>query len=356
MIPQIEKKTVYVYSLTGIATGGCELLHQLVGYLNDHGRDAFIVYEGAGLKGDRLQIPAPYRCYHVRVADKVPDDENVLVVLDEGFLYLASQFKRATCFFWWLSVDNFFIDPIQMPFVSWKDMKELGKDHLWKCIRSRIHYLKARLLKKDKKEVPWYPVFSLKTISQRACLCGYQSEYARLFLQKHGFKNLIPLSDYINTDFVCSQDSLVDKEDIVIYNPKKGFEYTQKLIDTDSTIKWIPLINLSRLEMRQTMHRAKIYVDFGYHPGKDRIPREAALCNCCVITGKRGAAANPIDIHIPEDYKFDELATPIDEILNKLHYVFVNYKECLQDQIEYKKRIMEEKSRFFGEINMIFGI
>ena len=27
-----------------------------------------------------------------------------------------------------------------------------------------------------------------------------------------------------------------------------------------------------------------IYLDFGYHPGKDRMPREAALFNNCIIT------------------------------------------------------------------------
>lgn len=35
---------------------------------------------------------------------------------------------------------------------------------------------------------------------------------------------------------------------------------------------------------------------FRQPPGKDRMPREAAMPGCCVITGKRGAAANPFDI------------------------------------------------------------
>jgi len=43
----------------------------------------------------------------------------------------------------------------------------------------------------------------------------------------------------------------------------------------------------------------KLYVDFGKHPGKDRMPREAAVHGCCIITGRRGAAGNPFDIPIP---------------------------------------------------------
>lgn len=54
------------------------------------------------------------------------------------------------------------------------------------------------------------------------------------------------------------------------------------------------------------MSKSKVYIDFGNHPGKDRIPREAAISGCIVITGKRGAAAFAEDVCIPETYKFDE--------------------------------------------------
>ena len=33
--------------------------------------------------------------------------------------------------------------------------------------------------------------------------------------------------------------------------------------------------------------RTKIYIDFGYHPGKDKMPREAVLFNNCVITNQK---------------------------------------------------------------------
>ena len=38
------------------------------------------------------------------------------------------------------------------------------------------------------------------------------------------------------------------------------------------------------------MSESKVYIDFGNHPGKDRIPREAVINGCCVITGVRGSA------------------------------------------------------------------
>lgn len=356
MLQDIKNKKIFVYSLTGIATGGCELLHQLVGYLNDNGREAYIVYDGFGLDGDKSKLIEAYKCYNVKVATEVPDTEDTLVVLDEGFLYLASQFKRAKLFFWWLSVDNYFIDPIQLPFLSWCDMKERGWEHLKKSIKVRLHYLKARMTSKGGNGLPWYPIVSLKQLAGKNCVSGYQSEYARLFLEQHGFKHLVPLSDYINTEFAKDYPENQVKEDIVLYNPKKGFEYTQKLIAADKTIKWVPLINLTRTEMLHTLQRAKIYVDFGYHPGKDRIPREAAINRCCVITGRRGAAANPVDIMIPEHFKINERRTPVNDVVAKIHYVFDNYDKCFAEQSAYREKILGEKDEFFKEIDNVFDI
>lgn len=349
-------KKIYVYSLTGIVTGGCELLHQLVGFLNDHGREAYIVYEGFGLKGNKECLLKQYNCYNVKVATEVPDTEESIVVLDEGFLYLASQFKKATLVFWWLSVDNYFLDQIQMPFVSWRDMALWGWKHLFHTIKVRLHYLKARITGEDGACPPWYPIFSLKQLTKRNCITAYQSEYARLFLEKEGFKNLYPLSDYINTDFTRQQSILPEKDNIVLYNPKKGYEYTRKLITAAPSVKWIPLINMKREEVRDAMQRAKVYIDFGNHPGKDRIPREAALNKCCIITGMRGSAGNPTDINIPDTFKFDEKTANINEIVSLIKKIFNDYDNYIQQQAIYREHILKEKDVFEAECRMLFEI
>ena len=46
------------------------------------------------------------------------------------------------------------------------------------------------------------------------------------------------------------------------------------------------------------------YIDFGPHPGMDRLPREAALAGCIVITNREGAAAHDEDVPLPPEYKF----------------------------------------------------
>ena len=87
----------------------------------------------------------------------------------------------------------------------------------------------------------------------------------------------------------------------MLYNPKKGIEFTRQLIEAAPDLNWVPLENMSNEEVRGKLKTSKVYIDFGDHPGKDRFPREAAISGCCVITGKRGSAAYD-DVPIPEDF------------------------------------------------------
>lgn len=336
MIKDIQNKKVYVYCLASVVTGGCELLHQLVSYLNDNHREAFIVYVGDKTK----EIPEAYKDYNIKVAEKIDDSDNSIVVLDEGFLYLAKEINKAHMIFWWLSVDNFFNDPIQMPYLSLIDLfcwnkKTFVRAMLSGKLRVRHH-------------------FSLSWLTKQDVINAYQSEYARLFLKDNGFSNLVPLKDYINTDYFASATN--QKENIVLYNPKKGYKYTSKLIKTAPEITWIPLVNLTRQQMLDYFRRAKVYVDFGNHPGKDRIPREAAINNCIVITGERGSAGNNIDIPIPSKYKFNERKISLNTITERIKEVFSNYEEALSEQLDYRNHIKVEKDEFERQIRNLFEI
>lgn len=336
MIKDIQNKKIYVYCLASVVTGGCELLHQLVDFLNDNHRDAYIVYIGKGAK----KVPEAYSAYNIKVANEIEDSEGAVVVLDEGFLYLADNFKKAHLIFWWLSVDNFFADPVQLPYHSLKDLFKWNKKTFVRAL------LKGSL--KEKRH------FSVSKLAKQKAVNAYQSEYARLFLKKNGFKEIVPLKDYINTEYFNSETSC--KENIVLYNPKKGYKFTSKLIASAPDITWIPLINLNRQQMLDYFKRAKVYIDFGNHPGKDRIPREAAINNSVVITGVRGSAGNDIDIPIPAKYKFDENVISRFTIITRIKEIFDNFDDALSDQLNYRNHIKEEKKEFENQIRTLFEI
>lgn len=103
-------------------------------------------------------------------------------------------------------------------------------------------------------------------------------------------------------------------------------------------------------EVHDLLCRAKCYIDFGNHPGQDRIPREAAAAGCCVITGRRGAAANDIDIPIPASYKFEDAPQAIPAILACLRACLDDYDGHIGDFAGYREMIAGQKEKFRHDV------
>jgi hypothetical protein len=181
-----------------------------------------------------------------------------------------------------------------------------------------------------------------------------QSQYAFTHLREKELRNILFLSDYLNDQFLSIKTDKGNKEDFVAYNSSKGFKFTRELIKAIPNIKFVPIKNMTRDEVIKLLQRAKVYIDFGNHPGKDRIPREAAILGCCVITGKRGGAAFYEDVSIPKEYKFDDVKKNIPAILDKIKDCFDNFEERYKDFDYYRQIIKEEPHKFIDDLRSIF--
>jgi hypothetical protein len=118
--------------------------------------------------------------------------------------------------------------------------------------------------------------------------------------------NAFLLGDYIDSAFFPDVNTpSPPRRTCVAFNPKKGSEYTAKLRLALPEVEFVALENLSRAQMIECLRTTQVYVDFGAHPGKDRIPREAALCGCVVVVARRGSASFWEDVPLDERYKLD---------------------------------------------------
>ena len=100
-------------------------------------------------------------------------------------------------------------------------------------------------------------------------------------------------------------------------------------------------------EIRNLLLKAKIYLDFGAHPGRDRLPREAVLSNCIVITGIKGSALNDIDIPIDKLFKFDHKDKNFYKNFAKLcNGVFLDYEFHLKKFNDYKKIVINDINEY----------
>ena len=181
-----------------------------------------------------------------------------------------------------------------------------------------------------------------------------QSRYALDFLRLNNVSDetISYVSDYLEPVFLqkAKNVDITKKEKIIAYNPKKGMEFTEKIINFASHMNFIPIQNMTPEEVEELLSRAMVYIDFGNHPGKDRIPREAAALGCAVITGKKGAAKNDEDIPIDAEFKFDDYENEIPNIVNKINEVFDNFPENHVKFQHYREIIFNEPQKFDQDV------
>ena len=309
---------VYVLCPGGLQTGGPELLHQLVFTLSQLGKKASIVYYPLDLTWQTVEAYQHYKCPQASI---IPDEEGVAVVVPEVVPYLLKDFKKATCVIWWLSVDNY---------------------------RGNFDtYLAAGLwLKKS--------VYNgFKNTPNTIHL--FQSEYAKNFVAHRFGSDGLMLSDYVAHDYsTVSTKTLADRTDTIIYNPRKGFKFTTKIRRALPNAHWLALEKMTRDQVRAALESAKVYIDFGTHPGKDRIPREAAMSGCIVIVGLQGSARFEEDVSITKDYKFPVAASAIPRITQMIKSVMMDYDGHYLNQSPYRVKIQAEKALFNQQVADIF--
>ena len=322
MITVNNQTTFFIACPPNIATGGPMLLHQLAHVLNSKGYKALMYYYSEDVSKLNDPIHANYKKFNIPFVTSINDNkENILIIpeVSPEFIY---TFKNIQKVIWWLSVDNF-IDIHEKPNSRFSVKSFLGikpKKVLYK-------------FENEPKHSHWA-----------------QSYYAIDFLKSKNVENISFLSDYLEDIFLKEAEQIdlenVKKEDIIAYNPKKGFEITSKLIELRKDLNWVAIENMTPTQVKELLLKAKIYIDFGHHPGKDRIPREAATLGCIVITNKKGSAKFYEDVPIDEKYKFDNVIKSSSAFFELVSNIYEKYPEHLDSFKFYRDFIFNEEKKF----------
>lgn len=318
---------IYILANANAVSGGPELSHQLCHKLADLGYNSKMIYF------NKLRFPSKkvsdellsaYSCYNCNIAEKLEDKCENSIIIPETCLYFLPKFKHMKKVIWWMSVDNYYIT-------------------------MRNPYAK------------FYAPFGMNSLKYNPFINDYihcyQSEYARQFLLSKGINEdkIVALSDYLSEEFIdgAINENNYEKLNNVLYNPKKGFFITEKIIKLAPSINWIPLEGMTHSQMAQLMMKSKVYIDFGNHPGKDRIPREAAICGCCIITNCSGSAENSIDVPIRKKFKYNLEECELSAIIDRIYECMNNYEINREEFAFYRRKIRKEEEIFNNEVKIL---
>lgn len=184
----------------------------------------------------------------------------------------------------------------------------------------------------------------------RGCHHVFQSFYAREQRAMDGFRGPV-VSDYIRDDFAQMAAVLrVPRGEGVAVNHRSAL--TLGLVATQGGRRSISFLGgLAPHEIMGCMKRVKYYVDCGWHPGRDRMTREAALAGCIVMVGRQGAAGMHGDVPLPEIVRVEDDRPA--SIWERIDYCERHPAEIAEAMKDYMNWISAQKSVFQGEVDQL---
>ncbi len=316
---------IYIACPEKLATGGTELLHQFYFKIKKIDSNVKIFYYN--YSGSDSPIAERFLKYDVEYVTELDDKKENFIIFPEVATNKLKKYKKSKKSIWWMSVDNYF------------NSIGYGKNFLSKIRKNLKRHFRNKY------------IFSNKKIYHFV-----QSKYAYEFLKKNNVQNIMYLTDYIGENILNENVEYTSKNrrNRVLYNPKKGFEFTKKIIENMNDFEFIPLENMTQERIIDLCKTSKVYIDFGTHPGKDRFPREASYLGCLVITGLRGSAKYKEDIYIDSKYKIEDKEENIEKIKGLIREIYLNYDILINDFREYIEKIKREEEVFNIEVLKVY--
>ncbi len=350
----LKKNTkIYILAPASTFTGGPECLHQLAFYLKKIFKVQTLMYYIPN--ETKRPIHKNFKHYKIDFTNIIEDQKDNILIMPEHYEYLKTglNYSNIQKIIWWLSIDNYYgfkfritnkkftRSIIKIPYNFIEFFNKLTNFYFG--IFTYHDYLKMI-----------YRIFNLskqKEITQASSHL-MQSYYAYDFL-KDKLKNLYFLFDFQNKKLLkSSRFKKKNKANLICYSNKSN-KFIE-LLKKSSNKKFIELKGFTSNQMINIFKKTKVYIDFGYHPGKDKMPREATLFDNCIISNYKGSSKNKLDIPINKKFKFKQKYNELNNLNQTIENIFKNYNKEIKSFMKYKKQILNEEKVFKRQLKEIF--
>lgn len=278
-----------------VRTGGPENQHHLCDYLNVLGAEAYIYYQPNEDRDYDLLYP---EFTNARVCEQIEDSTDTVIVIPEicRIRDFRNSFPNSTIAVHWLSYTN---------------------AALFGSLRANI-------------------------VDEANAIHLFQSYYEYVMVRPHLSWGTwwFFVTDCISDEYLALDPRayIPGKQDMLCFNGNKD-KITQNICGF-AGITCTAISGMPKAEVMEVLQRSKVYVDMGYHPGKDRLPREAAMHGCVVVTNMSGSAAYIEDVPIEEKVRFES------DLYGLIPKIFAGYEHYFTRQQTYRDVIRGEKEIF----------
>jgi hypothetical protein len=345
------KRTIYLMAPSNFFTGGPLSTHQLASILNKYSKYDVKIFYGPKVK--KSPVHNEFKKFKLSHTFDIIDSKKNFLIIPEHYPSLdeALKFKKIKKIIYWLSVDNYINSKFRHQY-NRLTRAFIKIPYFLIYLFNKITFFYFGILTlKDYLKV-YYNFFNFNSFKElkQGKIHIAQSSYASNYVKNKLINaKLILIEDQQRELYKKIYNKNVKlipklKENIVSYNATKSNEFIFSIINYDKNIKFVPIRGLTAIQMTNLLMRSKVYLDFGYHPGKDRAPREAVLFGNCVITNLKGSAFFYNDVTISKDFKFYESHKNLIKINKLIYSILYNYPRYFKKMNKYKKKILNENN------------
>lgn len=330
-------RKIFVLFPKGVRTGGPEALVQLVHCLRSLGQEAYLVPLPGTEQAEHVEQFAEY---DAPIATNAEDAHDCAVVIPEMALKQVWKYRKAVRYMWWLSID------FSSLFFALKRLESLqGKGLLIQTKRMILRLMRMR------------DVWNMLMLSRDKQIRHLaQSHYARSFLYSHAGLLASIVSDFTRVDdFDVDRPGNFDRGRRVAFNPAKGADAIEEIKNRiQPNWELVPIQGMTRAQVIQTLSSSAVYLDLGNHPGKDRMPREAALAGALTVVSRRGSGAFFGDTPLPASHKVNTDNDMAADAVRIVTEALENLDQELAKQEGYRRWVRDEKEKFAREVSNVF--
>lgn len=346
---------VAIFVPKGLRTGGPEAMHQLHRALLGEGKDSVLV-PWPGMKNNK-----PVNEYSVyepnwTTITRLRKSDIVVVPSDLGYLpfWYFIFIMRKNMFIWMLAVDFSF----EKKFKKY-ETKNYTLHSEWQIVKKRKKWIEliSKIVNLDYTKIRRRFLKIKSRIKKSNYL--FQSAYAReIFMIENKNHSGLMLTDYISLRQVnnLEESSFCScPRNHIAFFPGKSQDLSQLVLDINSRrgnlFHFIPIKNLNREQVVLLLVKADLFLDLGYFPGKDRLPRESIVLNCPVLLAKRGSARYYEDFQLTDQYLLDLASLSPNstfEVIVKI--ILLGKDNNLLAQEVFKNTVLQERKIFKREV------
>jgi len=138
---------------------------------------------------------------------------------------------------------------------------------------------------------------------------------------------------------------------VVVYNGAKGRWKLQELQPLLPEAEFRALENMTYNQVCESLAEASLYVELGHLPGRDRLPREAALAGTPTVMLARGAGFCWDDFPIGEKYRIPYTTDWAQRMAPVIREALADPSEISNTQLSFREWVEGEKQRYSESID-----